>query len=269
MPRQVHCACATCNSIHIAQFKPSLCAPPWGPTNLGWTFNPQNEIATFRRVPKSVPSPQPPMCNRLRPPETLAEDADLPHAAPAYIRSLRSPCPNQPVLRLTKQHRDALKIKMHHFPENNSSSLFSARSPEQRVITRPTIDTKFSDSLSSPLLSPTCESGGVCLPPYGFSTSSILAQGVSTTLRHQLPCYPSGPLVGAFLVFATAISIACKSSVPIMGQYLFNDTSLLSRFNNSSDIADSTTNTSVSHYTGVTTSNSASFHDLTTLDATL
>eukprot|EP00536_Pseudo-nitzschia_multiseries_P019217 jgi/Psemu1/59539/gm1.59539_g len=95
-----------------------LFAPPWGPTDLGWTFNPQTEIATFRRVPKSVPSPQPPMCNRLRPPETLAEDTDLPHAAPAYIRSLRSPCRNQPVLRLTKRHRDALTIQMYHLYAN-------------------------------------------------------------------------------------------------------------------------------------------------------
>eukprot|EP00536_Pseudo-nitzschia_multiseries_P015630 jgi/Psemu1/43283/gm1.43283_g len=89
-------------------------APPWKPTNFVWTFNPQNEIASFRRVPKSVPSPQPPMCNRLLPPETLAEDTDLPNAAPAYIRSLQSPCRNQPVLRLTKRHRDALKIKTYH-----------------------------------------------------------------------------------------------------------------------------------------------------------
>eukprot|EP00536_Pseudo-nitzschia_multiseries_P008251 jgi/Psemu1/20046/gm1.20046_g len=89
-------------------------APPCEPANFRWTFNPQNEIATFCRVPKSVTSPQPPLCNRLRPPETHAEDTDLPHAGPAYIRSLRSPCRNQPVLRLTKRHRDALKIKMHH-----------------------------------------------------------------------------------------------------------------------------------------------------------
>eukprot|EP00536_Pseudo-nitzschia_multiseries_P005721 jgi/Psemu1/13317/gm1.13317_g len=89
-------------------------APPWKPTNFVWTFNPQNEIATFRRVPKSVPSPQPPMCNLLLPPDTLAEDTDLPNAAPAYIQSLRSPCRNQPVLRLTKRHRDALKIKTYH-----------------------------------------------------------------------------------------------------------------------------------------------------------
>eukprot|EP00536_Pseudo-nitzschia_multiseries_P013773 jgi/Psemu1/36345/gm1.36345_g len=89
-------------------------APPWGPTNFVWTFNPQNEIATFRRVQKSVPSPRPPMCNRLLRSVTLAEDTVSPNTAPAYIRSLRSPCCNQPVLRLTKRHRDALKIKMYH-----------------------------------------------------------------------------------------------------------------------------------------------------------
>eukprot|EP00536_Pseudo-nitzschia_multiseries_P011132 jgi/Psemu1/27963/gm1.27963_g len=65
-------------------------APPWGPTNFGWTFNPQNEIATFRRLPNSAPSPshKPLMYNRLLPSETLAEVTDLPNAAPAYIRSL-------------------------------------------------------------------------------------------------------------------------------------------------------------------------------------
>eukprot|EP00536_Pseudo-nitzschia_multiseries_P005554 jgi/Psemu1/12834/gm1.12834_g len=92
-------------------------APPWKPTKFVWTFNPQNEIATFRRVPKSVPSP---------PSETLAADTDHPHAAPAYIRSLQSPCHNQlssrpnqpPVLRLSKRHRDALKVKLYHLYAN-------------------------------------------------------------------------------------------------------------------------------------------------------
>eukprot|EP00536_Pseudo-nitzschia_multiseries_P016296 jgi/Psemu1/45667/gm1.45667_g len=101
-------------------------APPWKPTNFVWTFNPRNEIATFRRVQKTVPSPQHPMCNRLLPPETLAEDTDLPNAAPAYIRSLQSPCHNHipsrpnhpPVLRLSKRHRDALKVKLYHLYAN-------------------------------------------------------------------------------------------------------------------------------------------------------
>eukprot|EP00536_Pseudo-nitzschia_multiseries_P013184 jgi/Psemu1/34328/gm1.34328_g len=91
--------------------------PPSAHTNFRWTFNPQNEIATFRRVPKSVPSP---------PSETLAEDADQPHAAPAYIRSLQPPCHNQspskpnhpPVLRLSKRHWDALKVKQYHLYAN-------------------------------------------------------------------------------------------------------------------------------------------------------
>eukprot|EP00536_Pseudo-nitzschia_multiseries_P014505 jgi/Psemu1/38947/gm1.38947_g len=96
--------------------------PPSVPANFGWTFNPQNEIATFRRLPKSVPAPQPPLFIRLLP----AEDTDLPNAAPAYIRSLQSPCGNQicfqpyhqPVLRLSKRHWDALKIKMYHLHAN-------------------------------------------------------------------------------------------------------------------------------------------------------
>eukprot|EP00536_Pseudo-nitzschia_multiseries_P002875 jgi/Psemu1/6568/gm1.6568_g len=101
-------------------------APPWGPTNLGWTFNPQNAIATFRCVPTSVPTPQPPICHQLLPSATLAEDTDLPHAASAYIGSLHSQCRNQlcskpyyqPVLRLSKRHRDALTIKMYHLYAN-------------------------------------------------------------------------------------------------------------------------------------------------------
>eukprot|EP00536_Pseudo-nitzschia_multiseries_P017360 jgi/Psemu1/50558/gm1.50558_g len=84
-------------------------------TNFVWTFDPQNEIATFRRVPQSVPSP---------PSETLAKDTARPHAAPAYIRSL--PCHNQspskpnhpPVLRLSKRHQDALKVKQYHLYAN-------------------------------------------------------------------------------------------------------------------------------------------------------
>eukprot|EP00536_Pseudo-nitzschia_multiseries_P017133 jgi/Psemu1/49463/gm1.49463_g len=102
--------------------------PPSVPTNFGWTFNPQNEIVTFRRLPKSAPSPlpQPPMYNRGLPSETLTEDTDLPNAAPAYIRSLQSPCHNQipsrpnhpPVLRLSKRHRDALKVKLYHLYAN-------------------------------------------------------------------------------------------------------------------------------------------------------
>eukprot|EP00536_Pseudo-nitzschia_multiseries_P000843 jgi/Psemu1/1953/gm1.1953_g len=93
-------------------------APPWGPTNFVWTFNPQNEIATFRRLPKSAPSPspQPPMYDRLLPSATLAEVTDPPNATPAYIRSLQSPYRNQlnkkmiqtatfPYARLHKRHR--------------------------------------------------------------------------------------------------------------------------------------------------------------------
>eukprot|EP00536_Pseudo-nitzschia_multiseries_P001261 jgi/Psemu1/2866/gm1.2866_g len=64
-------------------------APPCKPTNFVWTFNPQNEIATFRRVPTtSVPTSQPPIPNR------------------------------PPVLRLSKRHRDALKVKLCFTPPN-------------------------------------------------------------------------------------------------------------------------------------------------------
>eukprot|EP00536_Pseudo-nitzschia_multiseries_P003320 jgi/Psemu1/7495/gm1.7495_g len=101
--------------------------PPLGPTNFVWAFNPQNGIATFRRVPTtSVPTPQPPMCHQLLPSATLANDTDHPHAAPAYMRSLHSPCHNpissrpnhSPVLRLSKRHRDALKVNLYHLCAN-------------------------------------------------------------------------------------------------------------------------------------------------------
>eukprot|EP00536_Pseudo-nitzschia_multiseries_P012920 jgi/Psemu1/33534/gm1.33534_g len=102
---------------HVTASYETPSIPPLAPTNFGWTFNPQNEIATFLRVPKSVPSP---------PSATLAEDTNHPHAAPAYIRSLQPPCPNQspskpnhpPVLRLSKRHRDALKVKQYHLYAN-------------------------------------------------------------------------------------------------------------------------------------------------------
>eukprot|EP00536_Pseudo-nitzschia_multiseries_P017832 jgi/Psemu1/52780/gm1.52780_g len=101
--------------------------PPLAPTNFRWTFNPQNEIATFRRVPTtSVPTSQPPMCHQLLPSATLASNTDHPNAAPAYTRSLQSQChnpissrPNRPpVLRLSKRHRDALKVKLYHLYAN-------------------------------------------------------------------------------------------------------------------------------------------------------
>eukprot|EP00536_Pseudo-nitzschia_multiseries_P014619 jgi/Psemu1/39502/gm1.39502_g len=84
-----------------------------------WTFTPQHDIATFRRLPKSAPSPSPPS-------GTLGEATDLPNAIPAYIRSLRTPCCNlicpkpkyQPVLRLSKRHRDALIVKLYHLYAN-------------------------------------------------------------------------------------------------------------------------------------------------------
>eukprot|EP00536_Pseudo-nitzschia_multiseries_P016190 jgi/Psemu1/45285/gm1.45285_g len=67
-------------------------APSVTPSALTRFGHHSNEIATFRRLPKSVPSPQPPSCIRLLP----AEDTDLPNAAPAYIPSLQFPCPFSP-----------------------------------------------------------------------------------------------------------------------------------------------------------------------------
>eukprot|EP00536_Pseudo-nitzschia_multiseries_P013060 jgi/Psemu1/33994/gm1.33994_g len=65
--------------------------PPSVPANFGWTFNPQNEIVTFRRLPKSVPTLQPPFFSK-----------------PHY----------QPVLRLSKRHGDALTIQMYQLYAN-------------------------------------------------------------------------------------------------------------------------------------------------------
>eukprot|EP00536_Pseudo-nitzschia_multiseries_P011853 jgi/Psemu1/30296/gm1.30296_g len=139
---------------------PSVNAPCYVWT---WTYSPQSESVSFRRLrsgsisfqratsssppiqrqdkpstvitPSVSPSaltrfghhsvlPSPPMCNQLLPSEAIAEGTDLPNAAPAYNRSLQSPCCNQigskpqPVLRLSKRHRDALKIKMYHLYAN-------------------------------------------------------------------------------------------------------------------------------------------------------
>eukprot|EP00536_Pseudo-nitzschia_multiseries_P004038 jgi/Psemu1/9100/gm1.9100_g len=100
--------------------------PPYVPANFRWTFHPQNQIATFWRLPKFVPSPQPLLHTPLLTSKALAEGTDLPTVAPAYIQLLQSPCRNQicstpnhqPVLRLSKRHWDALKIKMYHLHAN-------------------------------------------------------------------------------------------------------------------------------------------------------
>eukprot|EP00536_Pseudo-nitzschia_multiseries_P010298 jgi/Psemu1/25528/gm1.25528_g len=109
-------------------------APPCELANLRWTFNPQNAIATFRRLAKSAPSPSPkPSLNIPLPlPEAPGEGTDLPNAAPAYIRSLQSSYCNQicskpnhqPVLRLSKRHRDALKVKLYHLYANILSMIW-------------------------------------------------------------------------------------------------------------------------------------------------
>eukprot|EP00536_Pseudo-nitzschia_multiseries_P015211 jgi/Psemu1/41660/gm1.41660_g len=80
-------------------------ATPWEPTNFRWTFNPQNEIATFR----------------------LRCTFDYYHLR-HFLRALTfqtpllhtyDPCnPHAPVLRLSKRHRDALKVKLYHLYAN-------------------------------------------------------------------------------------------------------------------------------------------------------
>eukprot|EP00536_Pseudo-nitzschia_multiseries_P007148 jgi/Psemu1/17162/gm1.17162_g len=124
-------------------------SPPWGPTNFVWTFNPQNEIATFRRVPKSVPSPQPSLRIPLQPPEAHAEGTDLPNAAPAYKQSLQTPCPNQicykpsrpPLVALTHQITSLIKYNerppvtyVHHPQLFHPSSLCRSLSQQQTTL---------------------------------------------------------------------------------------------------------------------------------------
>eukprot|EP00536_Pseudo-nitzschia_multiseries_P005848 jgi/Psemu1/13772/gm1.13772_g len=99
----------------------------------------KSSIVTAPSVPPSaltrvghyhVP-PSPPSCIRL----TLAEDTDLPNAASAYIGSLQSQCRNQlcskpyyqPVLRLSKRHRDALTIQICFKPSLSLNYSYNAR----------------------------------------------------------------------------------------------------------------------------------------------
>eukprot|EP00536_Pseudo-nitzschia_multiseries_P017684 jgi/Psemu1/52051/gm1.52051_g len=96
------------------------------PANFGWTFNPQNEIATFRRLPKPATVPLKPP-SRFALSDTITDDPvfscplQSQHSDHPFPRCY-GPCfePNhQPVLlRISKRHRDALKIKMHHLYAN-------------------------------------------------------------------------------------------------------------------------------------------------------
>eukprot|EP00536_Pseudo-nitzschia_multiseries_P015228 jgi/Psemu1/41706/gm1.41706_g len=117
--------------IYLMAFPPSY---TWT-----WKYSPNSDSVSFRRdgstvtslpvMPSTLPRSDhhsappwkstnfPPMCHQLLPSATLANDTDHRHAAPAYMRSLQSPCHNPissrpnhpPVLRLSKRHRDALK----------------------------------------------------------------------------------------------------------------------------------------------------------------
>eukprot|EP00536_Pseudo-nitzschia_multiseries_P017453 jgi/Psemu1/50886/gm1.50886_g len=115
----------TVNSNAVAIPVKALSGPP---ANFRRTlFTPQRQsMLVFRCLPNSVPSPQPSLRTPPLPSEAPAENTDPPNAAPAYIRSLQSPCHNQifsrpthpPVFCITKRHRDALKIKMRHLYAN-------------------------------------------------------------------------------------------------------------------------------------------------------
>eukprot|EP00536_Pseudo-nitzschia_multiseries_P017518 jgi/Psemu1/51205/gm1.51205_g len=72
--------------------------PPYVPANFRWTFNPQNETVTFHRLPKPAPVP-------LKPPSRFPSSAATANDPPV-------------LLRLSKRHRDALKIKMYHLYAN-------------------------------------------------------------------------------------------------------------------------------------------------------
>eukprot|EP00536_Pseudo-nitzschia_multiseries_P015096 jgi/Psemu1/41238/gm1.41238_g len=73
-------------------------APPCEPANFRWTFNPQSETVTFHRLPKPTPVP-------LKPPSRFPLSAATANDPPV-------------LLRLSKRHRDALSIQMHHLYAN-------------------------------------------------------------------------------------------------------------------------------------------------------
>eukprot|EP00536_Pseudo-nitzschia_multiseries_P010919 jgi/Psemu1/27388/gm1.27388_g len=60
-------------------------ASPCEPSNFKWTFNPQNEIASSRCLPKPASSPQHSLSIPLLSSEALAKGTALASAAPAYI----------------------------------------------------------------------------------------------------------------------------------------------------------------------------------------
>eukprot|EP00536_Pseudo-nitzschia_multiseries_P017616 jgi/Psemu1/51759/gm1.51759_g len=99
-------------------------APPWVqiPANFRWTFNPQSETVTFHRLSKPAPVPPKPS---LHLPLPKANHTGIIHASasPTFDKHSASPShfccaiysnPNQNVFCITKQHRDALKIKIYH-----------------------------------------------------------------------------------------------------------------------------------------------------------
>eukprot|EP00536_Pseudo-nitzschia_multiseries_P018888 jgi/Psemu1/57815/gm1.57815_g len=83
--------------------------PPPVPANFGWTFNPQNEIATFHRSPKIISLPNSPIASSLQPLWPKASHDNC-HAI--------CPHPNPTVLGITKRHIDALKITLYHLHAN-------------------------------------------------------------------------------------------------------------------------------------------------------
>eukprot|EP00536_Pseudo-nitzschia_multiseries_P009449 jgi/Psemu1/23200/gm1.23200_g len=84
----------TVNSNAVATPVTALSGPP---ANLRWTFNPQGETETFHCSPKPATVPLKPP-SRFPLSDSFADDPVL--------------------LRLSKQHRDALKIKMYHLHAN-------------------------------------------------------------------------------------------------------------------------------------------------------
>eukprot|EP00536_Pseudo-nitzschia_multiseries_P008261 jgi/Psemu1/20063/gm1.20063_g len=107
--------------------RPGHHSPPlWEPANFQWTFHPQSEIVVFHCPPKPASVPLKPS-SRLPLPKKAHKDSVLASTTSTFtyhsaylchFRHVTCSNPNQTVVCLTKQHRDALKIKLYHLHSN-------------------------------------------------------------------------------------------------------------------------------------------------------
>eukprot|EP00536_Pseudo-nitzschia_multiseries_P004482 jgi/Psemu1/10057/gm1.10057_g len=113
----------TVNSNAVATPVKALSGPP---ANLRWTFNPQGETETFHRSPKPATVPLKPP-SRFPLSDSFADDPVFSCPIQSKHRDYSFPLchrncfkPDHPpvLIRLSKRHRDALKIKMYHLHAN-------------------------------------------------------------------------------------------------------------------------------------------------------